>query len=444
MVVIALGQIATVPLFLSAWGTSLYGEWLVISTIPAYLAMSDFGLGPVAANRVAMLSGNSERERAIVTLHSIWALQLVVGVVIVLLSVGISWTLPLHDWLDLKLLSVDDLRWAIIGLTGQVMLTMLTGVFQAVYRSSLRNARGAMMINTVRLAEVIASITVLGYHGGVWILVLTVLLVRAAGLFFLFSDIRRCAPDLPLGVSAFSAQELRELLKPAFGQVKFSLATALQLQGFTLLTNHLLGPVAVATYNILRTITRTCSQAVLVVNWSVYPEFSTLVAQRALDKGRTLHRIAVQFSVWGSFLFCVLLVLLGRQLITTWTLGRVAYDPFLFALFGSGVVLNSFWGTSSVVLTSTNNHATLGNIYALWALLGLMCGYAVGSTFGLHGIGMAALLAEFGMLGYVFRASCRLLDDPVGDAASNIFNPLVLIRRLLKLPRSGLRGLSKA
>src|SRR5260370_41898128 len=53
-VVTAIVQIVSVPVFLHFWGVKLYGEWLIISAIPIYLALSDLGFGNVAANDMTM------------------------------------------------------------------------------------------------------------------------------------------------------------------------------------------------------------------------------------------------------------------------------------------------------------------------------------------------------------------------------------------------------
>ena len=39
-------QLAGVPILLHAWGTQLYGEWLILAAIPTYLSMTDFGVLP--------------------------------------------------------------------------------------------------------------------------------------------------------------------------------------------------------------------------------------------------------------------------------------------------------------------------------------------------------------------------------------------------------------
>lgn len=38
-------QLTSVPIFLHFWGVDLYGKWLIVSSIPAYLSMSDIGFG---------------------------------------------------------------------------------------------------------------------------------------------------------------------------------------------------------------------------------------------------------------------------------------------------------------------------------------------------------------------------------------------------------------
>lgn len=56
-------QIVGVPIFLLHWGTALYGEWLLLNTIPAYFALSDIGFGSVAGNEMTMLVAAEKKRR---------------------------------------------------------------------------------------------------------------------------------------------------------------------------------------------------------------------------------------------------------------------------------------------------------------------------------------------------------------------------------------------
>jgi hypothetical protein len=48
--VIVIIQLAGVPILLSAWGTQVYGEWLILASIPTYLSMADLGFSQSAGN----------------------------------------------------------------------------------------------------------------------------------------------------------------------------------------------------------------------------------------------------------------------------------------------------------------------------------------------------------------------------------------------------------
>ena len=48
-----LTQIASVPILIHAWGMDLYGEWITLSAIPAYLVLSDIGFTSIAGNSPA-------------------------------------------------------------------------------------------------------------------------------------------------------------------------------------------------------------------------------------------------------------------------------------------------------------------------------------------------------------------------------------------------------
>ena len=53
-ILIRLGE---VPLLLHFWGTQLYGEWLMLTAIPAYLAIADGGFTGAASREMSMRSG---------------------------------------------------------------------------------------------------------------------------------------------------------------------------------------------------------------------------------------------------------------------------------------------------------------------------------------------------------------------------------------------------
>ena len=44
-------QLLSLPFFLSRWDLTTYGQWLILSAVPAYLSMADVGMVTAASNR---------------------------------------------------------------------------------------------------------------------------------------------------------------------------------------------------------------------------------------------------------------------------------------------------------------------------------------------------------------------------------------------------------
>ena len=78
-------QLAQIPLFLHFWSVERYGEWLLLITIPSYLALSGLGLSSVGGNYIAsaVTAGNTARAcgifRVVWLLVSISNLALIVA-----------------------------------------------------------------------------------------------------------------------------------------------------------------------------------------------------------------------------------------------------------------------------------------------------------------------------------------------------------------------------
>jgi hypothetical protein len=65
-------QFVQVPVFLHFWSVPLYGEWLVLNSIPTYLATSNSGFGTVAGNDMTMLVAGGDRDSALRVFQSCW------------------------------------------------------------------------------------------------------------------------------------------------------------------------------------------------------------------------------------------------------------------------------------------------------------------------------------------------------------------------------------
>lgn len=98
-------QLVSLPVFLAVWGVEKYGEWLVLSSLAAFLSMSDIGFALAAANEMTM---RVDRDGALVVYQSMWALLCGLGGLMLVVALAVLWFSPAAGWLPLELTSATN------------------------------------------------------------------------------------------------------------------------------------------------------------------------------------------------------------------------------------------------------------------------------------------------------------------------------------------------
>src|SRR5580700_10091621 len=65
-------QLVQVPVFLHFWTVPLYGEWLLVNSVPTYLSFSTVGFGTVAGNEMTMMVARDDHASALRVFQSCW------------------------------------------------------------------------------------------------------------------------------------------------------------------------------------------------------------------------------------------------------------------------------------------------------------------------------------------------------------------------------------
>src|ERR1700733_5122819 len=127
-------QLVQVPVFLHFWNVPLFGEWLILNSIPAYLSFSSVGFGNVAGNEMTMMVARNDREDALRVFQSCWWLIVLICATIILLLSGALYFLPAAHLLKLTQLSEYDTKWIIFFLGISVLFGQIEQLLQSAYR----------------------------------------------------------------------------------------------------------------------------------------------------------------------------------------------------------------------------------------------------------------------------------------------------------------------
>jgi O-antigen/teichoic acid export membrane protein len=411
-VVTSVFQVITVPLYLRSWGTHLYGEWLILAAVPAYLSLTDFGFASVAAVTMNIDVAGGRKDQALTTFQCAFALTAVIGLVMLSLIVA-STLLPLKQLLGLTIMSEAQTRVIFVLLSLWILVALQSNLNQAGFRGDGNYAFGVMSVNIVRLIEAIAvSIAVILKASPVC--VAAIMLVNSTvGMLVNRWSLRIKSPWLKFGFKYADAKRTKELVVPALGYMAFPIGDAVSLQGMTLAIGMVLGPVAVVAFSTLRTLTRLVIQAIRIIMYSISPEISAAQGAGDLKETRRLHQISCQLSLWTSMIAAVALAFGGDFILRLWTHNRVSMNHPTFWMLLGVVVANSVWHGSSALMLASNQHSKAGGVYLVVTVLSLGLAVALMEHFKLPGAAAALLLVDLIYGPYVVRASLTMLDEPV-------------------------------
>jgi len=417
-------QIISVPLFIKFWGVKLYGEWLILSTIPAYLAMSDMGFSSVAANEMTMKVAESNKNKALETFQSVWIFISSVCLLLIVLM-PIFWFIPLKNGLNIVLLTHDQVALIAILLSLSVVVGLQGGLLSAGFRCDGNYALGTWISNLSRLFEFGAVLV--GVYLGIEPLGAAVIVLVARALSFFISRLflQNISPWIVYGYRWAALDKIRQMALPSLAFMAFPVGNAIKNQGMLTIVGIMLGPVAVVAFSTLRTLTNSALQVMGMINNTVWPEMSMAYGAGNMELARKLHRYSCQISFWLSLLAIISLAFLGEWIIRVWTLGKVTMDPVFFHLMLLVIFANSIWFTSSIVPAAINKHEKMALYYLAgtgfsFALAGLLV-----SIWHLSGVAVALLATDVLMTIYVINASLKVLDDRFIDFTFFVITPSV-------------------
>ena len=410
-IVTLLTQLAGVPLFLHFWGVEEYGEWLILSALPAYLVMSDFGFASVAANDMTMTVAQGRKDDALKTFHSTFIVILAAGGLSGLAAAALVLLQSRFAFLPVTTVSESEVAVVIVLFWGQVGVALLGGLVGAGYRCDGNFAAGSFLNNLLRLCEFAASVVALLVGGGFAVVALSVLLTRLAGVFAIAAGLRKRSPWLSFGIKGASREEIRRLIRPALAFMAFPVGNAISIQGFVLVVGWVAGAPSVALWSTYRTMTRFPYQMMGMITASVWPELSMALGAGNVATARKLHRFAVSSSTWLVLAALTVLLVLGEPLLRVWTGGQIPFERDLFFILCGVVLANSLWSTSAIVPISVNQHQSIAVAYLLSTSASMVLALGLGEVAGLQGIAGSLLVVDATMSYFVLRKSTRLTCD---------------------------------
>ena len=332
------------------------------------------------------------------------------------------------SWFGFRAIGGGQLTTALFLLLIYVFIGFQSDLLYGGFWCSGRYSLGIAVTSTTRLIEFVALVTTVIMGGGPVQAAEAYLVGRIAGTVMTRLALRRATPWLHYGLGRISVQEIRRLARPAFASIAFPLGNALNIQAMRLVVGLVLGPVAVAVFAPLRTLSNLTTRPGAVINGVIEPELAVAFGRGDRAVFSQLFLRGCQAAIWLSISAALTLTLVARWLWPVWTGGRIPMEwPLFVTLLGAGI-LNSLWYTALMVPYATNRHGRIAIVYTgVYGAMAVVVAYVAALNSGLVGVGAALLAAELLMTVYVLPTSLAMDQQHWGTWLATAIRPPTFI-----------------
>lgn len=351
-----LAQLINVPVMTYHWGVEGYGIWLLIATIPTYLAMSDFGLAMAGQVEVTSAVTRNDLDGALRSFQTVWAITTAIsGVVALSVFFGVLlWLLLSAEGGGELEFGRDRIALTICLMTVSALLALQMNIVKIAYLATHRYALGTFIFDVLFFAGwLLVLISIIAGGDIVWAAA-----VQCGGrlVSFVFYDrIRhRLEPWCAIGTRHFDFATLRRLFSPSLAALSLAFANSFGLQAVVVTIGWSLGPAAAAVFATSRLLTRIPLQLSGLMTRASLPEMT----RSQVDGDRALLQWLMRLNVWVTLAAMVpstvVLVLFGPTVLSFISHGKMNASPLTFAILAAASTCCAIWTTLGARLISLN------------------------------------------------------------------------------------------
>ncbi len=389
----------SVPIFLAYWDREQYGTWLMLIAAPVYFQMLDGGFVASAMNEIVMCHARGDNVGAQ------RAFSAALGLTTAVIATAIFFAVLLITFAPIPLLDAPERRTSLLLLVAAALLNLYSGLYDAIFRCANRYAQGVLIMQLVRIAELIAVAVALSLGAKYLAVAAVIAAVQVIHLSFVQRYLCHLRPTLMWNFGTWDPPTFRPMIGPGLAWMGFRIGDGIAIQGAILAVGTGFGGGATVTFYAMRTLSRLLFQLVASFGNALWPEVTRL---HAAGEQAVVNRMVFRFGAISISLMLVgtlVLLLLAPFILKIWTHGKVEVDWPLLCLLMAQVVMLGAWYIPRIYLAAINQVGWL----SLWAILlyagAISLGILCSSQFGILGLVGALVAAETLLMIFAWRTT---------------------------------------
>lgn len=385
-----------VPLLLNTLNTENYGIWLTLTSIVAWVAMLDIGLGNGLRNKLAEAVANEDYIQARKYVSSAYiALGSYIAIFLIVFCLIASWLIPWNTILNAPTIDSEDLNMLVvivfISFGTQFILNLLNSILLALQLpalSSLITTIGQVLsLIGVLLCVKLFNITSLLVLGTIVSLSPVVVLLLFSIILF-WGKFKYLSPSIKL----YDKGLINEILKLGLNFFIIQIMTIVLYQSNNLVITHLVGNEAVVEYNIAYKYIQVLHLLYMIIvtpMWSATTQaYVKKDYQWIVKTNRNLNKIALVFSLMGG-----IMVVVSPFVYSFWLQNEnvtILYSTTIIILLTE--IFRMYYGNYGYIINGTGKLYAQLIISIFSAVVYIVLMILLGRLWGLTGILIVGLL----------------------------------------------------
>jgi O-antigen/teichoic acid export membrane protein len=385
-------QLLLVPILILSWGVDLYGEWLLVYTIPAYLVIADFGVSTVSINRVQNLFKKQLISDASCAFYAALLIITLVLTICLLMAVGsvyIFETKLVEFFAGLGFDIIYLIPLLILDSFSTMYMNCLSGLFRL-------DGRYHVTINIQNITRVV-SIMIMGviaYLGGSPLeAVCAGLLFKLIAFVYLYLIVRGKYLMTLKYTGGLNFVYLKKLISESSSFLLLPVSNALYLNVSIMIITIVFTTQLLVVYSTIRTMTRFSSQLLGIIGKSWWSEIADFYANFDKDKLRWVFKMIFSLTLICVICGFTLLYIFGEKIYSIWLGSKVEFDSMMFIYLLIGALLAGFWSSLEVFLLATNLHNNYAKVFFMANIMHLVLGYLLSMYGFVYGLPIAGIIS---------------------------------------------------
>ncbi len=273
-----------VPLYLHVWSPALYGEWLPLYSVVAYLTSLDLGVQTYAVNRLTQAYARGDLQEYRQVQHTAFAFYFCLALLGSVALTAFGWWAPIRFWFHLSLTDHHSVALIVLLLGGQFLWSIPASLVWSVYATTGNLAKTQWVTNASSALSVALTVAALLFWPRLAMVAGAQAIAFISIFVVIFWDVHKHFPQLAPGFSQARLSLLRTILNQSVFFALIDVAVGATLQGSNLIVAGLAGTTALALFVTTRTLANSIRQ---LVGLFVHSSSTNLIVLEAPQESRS-------------------------------------------------------------------------------------------------------------------------------------------------------------